>query len=60
MEFIVLAVVGYFIFKFFKSSKDQKEYKQIIDSVPNFQKQRKSIEKRRRDVNIEKERNFTF
>ena len=37
MEFIVLAVVGYFIFKFFKSSKDQKEYKQIIDSVPNFQ-----------------------
>ena len=37
MEFIVLAVVGYFIYKFFKSSQNQKEYKQIIDSVPNFQ-----------------------
>ena len=37
MEFIVLAVVGYFIYKFFKSSQNQKEYKQIIESVPNFQ-----------------------
>jgi tellurite resistance protein len=37
MEFLVFAIIGYFIFRIFKSSKDQKEHNTIIDSVPNFQ-----------------------